>query len=211
MAHHELLGGRHGDVEPTDPGVRCRGRARRAVGASPRRPVARIELWNGDICDLEVDAIVNAANLSLWMSTGVGGEIKRAGGDAIEFAAVRQAPVPLGEAIVTPAGNLAARAVIHAVSLDRERRTSGPVIEAAVRSAMARAREIGAASIAFPALGTGVGGVPLDEAARITVETVREELAVSPTIEHVIFALRGSAAYQAFSHELHGAGAPTVG
>ena len=57
--------------------------------------MARIELWNGDICDLEVDAIVNAANMSLWMSTGVSGETKRAGGDAIEFAAVRQAlPMP---------------------------------------------------------------------------------------------------------------------
>jgi O-acetyl-ADP-ribose deacetylase (regulator of RNase III) len=165
--------------------------------------LARIELWNGDICDLEVDAIVNAANLSLWMSTGVGGALKRAGGDSIEFAAVRQAPVPLGGAIVTPAGRLAAKAVIHAVSLDRDRRTSGPVIEAAVRSAMARAREIGATSIAFPALGTGVGGFSLDEAARITVETVRDELAISPAIAHVVFALRGSAAYQAFSARLH--------
>ena len=91
--------------------------------------MARIELWNGDICDLEVDALVNPANVSLWMSTGVSGAIKRAGGDAIEFAAVRQAPVPLGEAIVTPSGTLAAKAVIHAVSLDRDRRTSGPVIE----------------------------------------------------------------------------------
>lgn len=160
--------------------------------------MARIELWNGDICDLEVDAIVNPANISLWMSTGVSGAIKRAGGDAIEFAAVRQAPVPLGESIVTPAGSLAAKAVIHAVSLDRDRRTSDAVIEAAVRSAMARAREIGATSVAFPALGTGVGGFPLDEAARITVETVREELALSPGIEHVTFALRGAAAYQAF-------------
>jgi O-acetyl-ADP-ribose deacetylase (regulator of RNase III) len=165
--------------------------------------LARIELWNGDICDLEVDAIVNAANLSLWMSTGVGGALKRAGGDAIEFAAVRQAPVPLGGAIVTPAGNLAAKAVIHAVSLDRERRTSGPVIDAAVRSAMARAREIGATSVAFPALGTGVGGFPLEEAARITVAAVREELEASPGIAHVIFALRGAAAYQAFSAALH--------
>jgi O-acetyl-ADP-ribose deacetylase len=160
--------------------------------------LARIELWNGDICDLEVDAIVNPANLSLWMSTGVAGAIKRAGGDAIEFAAVRQAPVPLGDAIVTPAGSLAARAVIHAVSLDRDRRSSGPVIEAAVRSAMARAREIEAESIAFPALGTGVGGFPLDEAARVTVETVRDELTRSPGIDHVTFALRGAAAYQAF-------------
>ena len=166
--------------------------------------MARIELWNGDICDLEVDAIVNPANLSLWMSTGVGGALKRAGGDSIEFAAVRQAPVPLGESIVTPAGMLAARAVIHAVSLDRDRRTSGSVIEAAVRSAMARAREIGATSIAFPALGTGVGGFPLDEAARITVETVRDELGASPTIAHVVFALRGPAAYKAFSEVLHG-------
>ncbi|HEX7347544.1 MAG TPA: macro domain-containing protein [Candidatus Limnocylindrales bacterium] len=160
--------------------------------------MARIELWNGDICDLEVDVIVNPANLSLWMSTGVSGAIKRAGGDAIEFAAVRQAPVPLGESIVTPAGGLAAKAVIHAVSLDRDRRTSGDVIEAATRSAMARAREIGARSVAFPALGTGVGGFPLEESARITVETVREELQHSPEIEHVTFALRGAAAYEAF-------------
>jgi len=160
--------------------------------------LARIELWNGDICDLEVDAIVNPANLSLWMSTGVGGAIKRRGGDEIEFAAVRQAPVPLGESIVTAAGSLAVRAVIHAVSLDRDRRTSAPVIEQAVRSAMARAREMNASSIAFPALGTGVGGFPLDEAARVTVDTVRDELERSPDIEHVIFALRGAAAYQAF-------------
>jgi O-acetyl-ADP-ribose deacetylase (regulator of RNase III) len=160
--------------------------------------LARIELWNGDICDLEVDAIVNPANLSLWMSTGVSGAIKRAGGDAIEFDAVRQAPVPLGESIVTGSGTLAADAVIHAVSLDRDRRTSGPVIEAAVRSAMARAREIGATSIAFPALGTGVGGFPLEESARITVRTVRDEMTRSPNIEHVTFALRGAAAYEAF-------------
>jgi O-acetyl-ADP-ribose deacetylase (regulator of RNase III) len=164
--------------------------------------LARIELWNGDICELEVDAIVNPANLSLWMSTGVGGAIKRAGGDAIEFAAVRQAPVPLGESIVTAAGDLAARAVIHAVSLDRDRRTSGTVIEAAARSAMARAREINATSVAFPALGTGVGGFPLEESARITVEAVRDELTRSPGIEHVIFALRGAAPYEAFGAAL---------
>lgn len=171
--------------------------------------MARIELWNGDICDLEVDAIVNPANLSLWMSTGVGGALKRAGGDAIEFAAVRQAPVPLGGAVVTPAGRLAARAVIHAVSLDHDRRTSGETIEAAVRSAMACARDINATSIAFPALGTGVGGFPLEDAARITVATVRDELERSPGILHVTFALRGAAAYQAFSAALAPAASPT--
>jgi O-acetyl-ADP-ribose deacetylase len=172
--------------------------------------LARIELWNGDICELEVDAIVNAANLSLWMSTGVGGEIKRAGGDAIEFAAVRQAPVPLGEAIVTPAGTLAARAVIHAVSLDRDRRTSGEIIDKAVRSAMARARDLRIRSIAFPALGTGVGGYPLEEAARVTVNAVRDELDRSPAIEHVILAMRGAAAYQAFETALAAPTSPST-
>ncbi|HYM82992.1 MAG TPA: macro domain-containing protein, partial [Candidatus Dormibacteraeota bacterium] len=102
---------------------------------------ARIELWNGDICDLEVDAIVNPANPSLWMSTGVGGALKRAGGDEIEFAAVRQGPVAVGDAVVTHGGTLAAPLVIHAVSLDRDRRTSAEAIRRAVRSAMERARE----------------------------------------------------------------------
>ena len=164
--------------------------------------MARIELWNGDICDLEVDAIVNAANLSLWMATGVGGAIKRAGGDSIEFAAVRQAPVPIGGAIVTPAGTLAARFVIHAVSLDRDRRTSATIIDTAVRSAFARARENNVTSLAFPALGTGVGGFPLEEAALVTVKAVRDELPESSTIQHVIFAMRGAAAYHAFEAAL---------
>jgi O-acetyl-ADP-ribose deacetylase (regulator of RNase III) len=136
------------------------------------------------------------------MATGVGGAIKRAGGDAIEFAAVRQAPLPLGGAIVTPAGNLAAKVVIHAVSVDRDRRTSAETIDAAVRSAMARARELGVSSIAFPALGTGVGGFPLDEAAEVTVRAVRQELADSPAIQHVIFAMRGAVAYHAFETAL---------
>lgn len=164
--------------------------------------MTRIELWNGDICVLEVDAIVSPANPSLWMSTGVAGALKRAGGDRIEFAAVRHAPAALGSAVVTTAGELAATAVIHAVSLDRDRRTDGPTIEAAARAAMARARELGVASVAFPALGTGVGGFPLEDAARITVRAIREEAAMSPTIERVIFALRGLAAYQAFAAAL---------
>ncbi|HEX8940500.1 MAG TPA: macro domain-containing protein [Candidatus Limnocylindrales bacterium] len=164
--------------------------------------MARIELWNGDICDLEVDAIVNAANPTLWMATGVGGALKRRGGDAIEFAAVRQAPVQVGEAVVTTAGTLAAKVVIHAVSLDRDRRTSAAAIEAAVRSAFARARELGLESLAIPALGTGVGGFPLEEAAAITVATVRDELERSPGIQHVTFALRGAAAYRAFQEAL---------
>ena len=160
--------------------------------------MARIELWNGDICDLEVDAIVSPAATSPWMATGVAGEIKRKGGDEIEFAAVRHGPARLGEAFVTPAGRLAARVVIHAVSLERDRRTSAYAIDRAVRSAMACARELGLTSIAFPALGTGIGGFPLQEAAATAVAAVRDELGTPSSVEHVVFALRGAATYAAF-------------
>jgi O-acetyl-ADP-ribose deacetylase (regulator of RNase III) len=164
--------------------------------------MAEISLWNGDICDLEVDAIVNPANVTLWMATGVAGAIKRAGGDEIEFAAVRQGPASIGDAVVTGAGSLAARYVIHAVSLDRDRRTSAAGIEQALRSAFARARELGIESLAIPALGTGVGGFALRDAATVTVATVRAELARSPRVDSVILALRGAAAYEAFRDAL---------
>lgn len=164
--------------------------------------MTRIELWNGDICDLEVDAIVSPAVTSLWMSSGTAGEIKRAGGDEIEFAAVRQGPVAVGEAVVTPAGRLAAKVVVHAVSLGRDHRTSEAAIDRAARSAIARVRELGLASVAIPALGTGVGGFPLVDAARVAVDAVRDELRTPSSIEHVVFALRGAAAYQAFAGAL---------
>jgi len=160
--------------------------------------MAQLALWNGDICDLEVDAIVNPANVTLWMSTGVAGAIKRRGGDSIEFAAVRQGPVPLGGAIVTEAGSLGARWIIHAVSLDSQRRTSAAIIERALRSALARARELDVETLAIPALGTGVGGFPLAEAARITVATVHAEAPRLPRLRTVTFALRGAAPYEAF-------------
>jgi O-acetyl-ADP-ribose deacetylase (regulator of RNase III) len=164
--------------------------------------LARIELWNGDICHLEVDAIVVPAATSLWMSAGIASEVKRAGGDDIEFAAVAQGPARLGEAIVTPAGRLAAKVVIHAVTLERDRRTSAAAIEAATRSTLAKARELQVASIAIPALGTGIGGFPLDEAARIVVESVRDELETPSMLEHLIFAIRGAAPFNAFAAAL---------
>ena len=144
---------------------------------------------------------MNAANLSLWMSTGVGGAIKRAGGDAIEFAAVRQAPVPLGEAIVTPAGTLAARAVIHAVSLDRERRTSGGRDRRRPSGARWPAPARSARERRLPGAGHRRRRVPArrggaDDGRRPCATELR---LARPTIEIVIFALRGAAAYHAFS------------
>ena len=164
--------------------------------------MADVQLWNGDICDLEVDAIVNAASTSLWMSTGVSGAIKHRGGDEIEFEAVRQGPAALGSAVVTGAGQLAARYVIHAVSLGSDRRTDARAIEAATRSALAQAEQLGVESIAFPALGTGVGGFPLEEAARIMVRTIHDEMARSGSVRQVVLALRGGAAYRVFEAAL---------
>ena len=164
--------------------------------------MSRIQLWNGDICELEVDAIVNPANPTLWMSTGVGQALKAKAGDEIELAAVRQQPVAVGDAVVTGAGRLAARLVIHAVSIDRDRRTSGAAIERALRNVFARVREHDVTSLALPALGTGVGGFPLDEAARVAVATVRDELRATPGVATVTFALRGGTAYAAFERAL---------
>jgi O-acetyl-ADP-ribose deacetylase (regulator of RNase III) len=113
---------------------------------------------------------------------------------------------------VTDGGSLAARWVIHAVSLDHQRRTSADAIDRAVRSAMTRARELGVETLAIPALGTGVGGFPLPEAARITVEAVRSELHRLPRLRAVTFALRGTAAYEAFRAALaEPAATPTIG
>ena len=164
--------------------------------------MSRIQLWNGDICELEVDAIVNPANPTLWMSTGVSQALKAKAGDAVELAAVRHGPLSVGNAVVTGAGNLAARIVIHAVSIDRDRRTSGEAIERAVRAVFARAREHDVTSLALPALGTGVGSFPMEEAARVAVDTVRDELRRSPGIGSVTFALRGADAYAAFGRAL---------
>ena len=170
--------------------------------------VARIELWNGDICDLEVDAIVSAANVSLWMSDRCGRRNETRRRSSIEFAAVRQAPVPIGGAIVTSAGNLAARAVIHAVSLDRDRRTSGPVIAAAVRSAMARVAS-GARSVTFSALGPGSAAFPWTRPRRSPCGPSDRNWRHLRLVEHVVLALRGAAAYEAFRLALDEASDPS--
>ena len=174
--------------------------------------MSEIQLWNGDICDLEVDAIVNAATTNLWMSTGVGGALKRRGGDVIEYEAVRQGPVSVGAAVVTGPGSLACHHVIHAVSLGPDRRTSGAAIDAAARAAIATADGLGCTSLAMPALGTGVGGYPLDDAAATTVAAVEGALATASSLQLVIFALRGAEAYNAFARVLAGAAtAPSGG
>jgi O-acetyl-ADP-ribose deacetylase len=119
-----------------------------------------IRLVQGDICDCTTDAIVNAANNALWMGARVAGAIRRRGGEEIEKEAIAKGPIPIGEAVATGAGKLPARYVIHAATMGQDLHTDAEKMAAATRNTFLRAEEIHLASIALPALGTGVGGFP---------------------------------------------------
>ncbi len=162
----------------------------------------KIEVHMGDITQLELDTLVNAANNRLWMGGGVAGALKRAGGKEIEAEAVKKGPIPIGEAVVTGAGKLKARYIIHAAVMGQDLRTDAEKIRQATRNSLLRADELGIKSIAFPALGTGVGGFPLDECARIMISEVRQHSAKKTGLERVVFALYDEPAYQAFKREL---------
>jgi O-acetyl-ADP-ribose deacetylase (regulator of RNase III) len=164
--------------------------------------VARITLHKGDITELTTDAIVNAANNALWMGAGVAGAIKRAGGQDIEDKAVRQGPIPVGEAVVTGAGRLEVGFVIHAAVMGTDLVTDVDKIRSATKSSLLRAEELGLKTIAFPALGTGVGGFSYSKAAEIMIDTVREHLAGVSGLEEVLLVLYSDEAYKAFEEEL---------
>jgi O-acetyl-ADP-ribose deacetylase (regulator of RNase III) len=163
---------------------------------------ARIRLVKGDITAVECDAIVNAANDRLWMGGGVAGAIKRRGGAEIEQEAMRQAPVPLGHAVATGAGRLPARYVIHAVTMGQDLVTSERNIRAATQSALQLADRLELRSVALPALGTGVGGFPLQQAATAMGEEVARHLAQGSRLAEVVLALYDDGAYAAFAETL---------
>ena len=152
----------------------------------------------GDIAQQDADAIVNAANNHLWMGAGVAGAIKRAGGQEIEKEAVAKGPIPIGEAAVTGAGRLKARYVIHAAVMGRDLRTDADKIRQATQNSLRRADELALKSIAFPALGTGVGGFSLEECARIMLDVVQGHGVSGTGLERVAFVLYDEPAYQAF-------------
>ena len=129
-----------------------------------------------DITALDVDAIANAANTRLLHGGGVAGAISRAGGPAVQEESHQKAPIGLGEAVETTAGDMPARWVIHAATMELGGPTDAGIIRRATAATLARADELGARSLALVAFGTGVGGFPLEEAARIEVEEVRRHL-----------------------------------
>ncbi len=162
----------------------------------------KIEVYHGDIIQLELDALVNAANNRLWMGGGVAGALKRAGGEEIEAEAVKKGPIPIGEALVTGAGELKAKYIIHAAVMGQDLKTDTEKIRQATRNSLLRGDELGIKSIAFPALGTGVGGFRLDECARLMISQVRQYSARKIGLERVVFVLYDEPAYQAFKQEL---------
>ena len=166
---------------------------------------ATIEVQDVDITTLAVDAIANAANTQLLHGGGVAGAIGRAAGPELEEESRRRAPIGLGEAVETTGGRLPARWVIHAATMEPGGPTSADIIRRATASTLAVADRIGARSLALVAFGTGVGGFPLEEAARIEVEEVHCHLADGSLLELIVFAVRGAEAKAAFEAALEGA------
>ena len=159
-----------------------------------------LEVVEGDITALAVDAIANAANNHLWMGAGVAGAIKRTGGEEIEREALAQGPIEVGDAVATGAGRLPARWVVHAAVMGQDLTTSADAIRRATRRTLEVADELGAESLALPAFGTGVGGFPLDECARIMVAEARAF--EGRALRRVVFAVYGAGAEAAFRSAL---------
>ena len=168
--------------------------------------MAEIEVVEGDITKLELDAITNAANTDLRHGGGVAGAISRAGGPSIQAESDGLAPIELGAAVATSGGDLPARWVIHAATMHLGGPTSAEAIRAATASALRVADELGARSLALVAFGTGVGGFPLGDAARIEAEEVRRHLGGETGLERVVFCVFGEPARAAFERAVGASG-----
>ena len=161
--------------------------------------MTELEVIEADVTKLQVDAIANAANTDLKHGGGVAGAISRAGGPDVQRESDERAPIGLGEAVETTAGDMPARWVIHAATMELGGPTSAEIIERATSATLAKAEELGCRSVALVAFGTGVGGFPLDEAARLMVGAAR---AHTGDLERIVFAVRGAEAERAFREAL---------
>jgi len=158
-----------------------------------------IKIVQGDITELKVEAIVNAANNKLVMGGGVAGAIKRKGGKIIEDEAVKKGPIKIGEAIVTSAGNLPSKYVIHAATMGMDFKTDEIKIRNSCKNALKVAEELKISSVAFPALGCGVGGFPHLAAAKIMAQEVFRHLRETKSgLKEIIFCLYNKEAFEVF-------------
>jgi O-acetyl-ADP-ribose deacetylase (regulator of RNase III) len=159
---------------------------------------AKINFLKGDITDMAVDAIVNAANTDLVLGAGVAGAICRKGGSRIQEDCDAVGPIRLGEAAVTTGASLRANYVIHAASMRLGGQTTADSLRLATHNTLLRAEEKTIKSIAFPAIGTGVAGFPMEEGARIMLTEVLQHLKSRSTLEKIYFVLYDDAALQVF-------------
>jgi O-acetyl-ADP-ribose deacetylase (regulator of RNase III) len=165
--------------------------------------IDRVVVMKGDITDIEVDAIVNAANTDLLLGSGVAGAIRKKGGDLIQNECSKIGSIPLGEAAITGAGNLRARYVIHAAGMHLGGRVSEVSLRDTTYNSLLRASEKNLKTIAFPAIGTGVGGFPMKNCARVMVDTVSGFLQNKHTsIQRIYFVLFGEESFDAFDRYL---------
>src|SRR5262245_25602259 len=174
---------------------------------------ADIYLERGDITEYEVDAIVNAANSELSMSTGIASTIKRKGGTIVEEEAARQGPVEVGDAVVTTAGNLPANYVIHAAVMGPDLRSSADLVRRATLNSLRRAEDLRLHSVAFPAFGTGIGRVEPKDAAEAMVGALRAHFAEAKesSLRRIQLVLFQEDTYQAFVSLLGLTGARRAG
>lgn len=159
---------------------------------------AKIYFVKGDITEMAVDAIVNAANTDLVLGAGVAGAIRRKGGARIEEDCERIGPIALGEAAVTTGGSLKAYYVIHAASMRLGGRTTAESLRLSTRHTLMRAEEKALKSLAFPAIGTGVAGFPMEECAKIMINEVLGHLKSRSSLEKIYFVLFDDPALKAF-------------
>jgi len=158
----------------------------------------------GDITKQKVDAIVNPANSWMLMGGGVAGAIKRMGGKEIEDEAVKHAPVPVGEAVATGAGKLKAKYVIHAPTMERPAMPIGVEnVRLAVKAALEHASELGLRTVAFPGMGTGVGGLALEEAAEAMINETKKHVERGTHLRRIVFVGFRDELTQAFSKAIN--------
>ena len=161
-----------------------------------------IRIIQGDIAEIEAEAIVNAANNRLLMGGGVAGAIKKKGGKIIEDEAVKKGPIEIGAAISGPAGKLKAKYVIHAATMGMDFKTDEAKIRLASNSSLKEAERLKVSSIAFPALGCGVGGFPEIGSAKIMAQEIFRHLwfdCPGSHLKEITFVLFDKPAYAAFN------------
>jgi O-acetyl-ADP-ribose deacetylase (regulator of RNase III) len=161
---------------------------------------SKVTIRQGDLTEAQVDAIVNAANNDLKLGGGVAGAIRIKGGPSIQQECDQIGPVQLGEAAITGGGNLAASYVIHAASMRLGGRTTEPSLRQATRNSLLKAKEKGLESIAFPAIGTGIAGFPVDRCAEIMGAEVRDHLKSQTSLKRVEFVLFDKPSLYVFQH-----------